>query len=244
MPATTPKSAARCAFVVVGAGYTGTESAAQGLLSPGPRCAVTRGSARTSSGRCGRPRPGHPARAGPAARDPALRILRRRGLDVRLNTTSRATDSQVRLSDGTTVHPHANLVRRRHTRPLTQALGLETVKERIMVDEFPTSRPPGCLRRRRRGRTPTSPVPDTHRDDRPARPAPGQGRGAQCRRHPRPGTRQPYKHRDLGFVVDLDGSQAVADPCTFRYRPPGQSRPPRLPPLRPARQQAGSLPTG
>ncbi len=41
---------------------------------------------------------------------------------------------------------------------------------------------------------------------------PGQGRGPQHRRHPRPPNRQPYKHRDLGFVVDLSGWQAVANP--------------------------------
>jgi NADH:quinone reductase (non-electrogenic) len=43
----------------------------------------------------------------PRLGDLALRILRRRGLDVRLNTTiEEVTGSQVRLSDGTSVPTH------------------------------------------------------------------------------------------------------------------------------------------
>jgi pyridine nucleotide-disulfide oxidoreductase len=43
---------ARCTFVVVGAGTSGTEVAGQAYCSPRPRCAVTRGSARTSYSGC------------------------------------------------------------------------------------------------------------------------------------------------------------------------------------------------
>ena len=94
-----------CTFVVVGAGYTGTEVAAQGQL-------FTRAALR----RHPRIRPDElrwllvdQASAvlpelGPQLGRPALRILRRRGLDVRLETTiEEITGRWVRLSDGTTV---------------------------------------------------------------------------------------------------------------------------------------------
>jgi NADPH-dependent 2,4-dienoyl-CoA reductase/sulfur reductase-like enzyme len=132
---------ARCTFVVVGAGLTGTEVATRGQL-------FTRAALR----RYPRIRPDElrwllvdraPAiipELGPRLGDPALRILRRRGLDVRLETTlEQATDSQVRLSDGTTV-PTRTLVWCVGVTPgpVTQALGLETSKGRIVVDEFLT----------------------------------------------------------------------------------------------------------
>ena len=81
---------------------------------------------------------------------------------MRLNTTiEEVSDSQVRLSDGTTV-PTRTLVWCVGVTPgpLTQALGLETVKGRIVVDEFLTvpghrmSSPPAMRPRRR-----TLPVP-------------------------------------------------------------------------------------
>jgi NADH:quinone reductase (non-electrogenic) len=118
---------ARCTFVVVGAGYTGTEVAAQGQL-------FTRAALR----RYPRIRPDElrwllidraPAilpELDPRLGNPALRILRRRGVDVRLNTTiEEVTDGQVRLSDGTSV-PTRTLVWTVGVTPgpLTQALGL------------------------------------------------------------------------------------------------------------------------
>ena len=64
-----------------------------------------------------------------------MAYLRRRGLDVRLNTTlEEVTDSQVRLSDGTTVPTHTLVWTVGATPgPLAQALGLDTVKGRIVV---------------------------------------------------------------------------------------------------------------
>src|SRR5262249_35053235 len=61
--------------------------------------------------------------------------VRRRGIDVRLNTTlEEATGSQVRLSDGTSV-PTRTLVWAVGVTPgpLAQVLGLGTVKGRIVV---------------------------------------------------------------------------------------------------------------
>jgi NADH dehydrogenase len=208
---------ARCTFVVVGAGYTGTEVAAQGLL-------FTRAALR----RYPRIRPGElrwllvdraPAilpELGPRLGDPALRVLRRRGVDVRLNTTiEEATDSQVRLSDGTTV-PTRTLVWSVGVTPgpLTQALGLETIKGRIVVDELLSV--PGRPDVFAAGDA--AAAPDLTRPGQltamTAQHAQRQGKAAARNvaatlGH---GTRKPYKHRDLGFVVDLGGWQAVANP--------------------------------
>jgi NADH dehydrogenase len=208
---------ARCTFVVAGAGYTGTEVAAQGLL-------FTRAALR----RYPRIRPGElrwllvdraPAilpELGPRLGDPALRVLRRRGVDVRLNTTiEEATDSQVRLSDGTTV-PTRTLVWSVGVTPgpLTQALGLETIKGRIVVDELLSV--PGRPDVFAAGDA--AAAPDLTRPGQltamTAQHAQRQGKAAARNvaatlGH---GTRKPYRHRDLGFVVDLGGWQAVANP--------------------------------
>jgi len=208
---------ARCTFVVVGAGTTGTEVAAQGQL-------FTRAALR----RYPRIRPGElrwllvdraPAilpELGPRLGDPALRILRRRGLDVRLNTTiEEATGSQVRLSDGTSV-PTRTLVWAVGVTPgpLTQALGLDTIKGRIVVDEYLTV--PGHPDVFAAGDA--AAAPDLTRPGQltamTAQHAQRQGKAAARNiaatfGH---GTRKPYQHRDLGSVVDLGGWQAVANP--------------------------------
>ena len=137
-------------------------------------------------------------------------------LEVRLNTTiEEVTDGQVRLSDGTTV-PTRTLAWCVGVTPgpLTQALGLDTIKGRIVVDEYLTV--PGH--------------PDVlAADDAAAAPdltRPGQLTAMTAQHAQRQGkaaarnvaatlghrTRKPYKHRDLGFVVDLGGWQAVANP--------------------------------
>jgi NADH dehydrogenase len=208
---------ALCTFVVVGAGYTGTEMAAQGQL-------FTRAALR----RYLRIRPDElrwllidhaPAilpELGSRLGDPALRILRRRGIDVRLNTTiEEVTDTEVRLSDGTTVPTHTLVWCVGVTPgPLTQALGLETVKGRIVVDEFLTV--PGHPDVFAAGDA--AAAPDLTRPGQltamTAQHAQRQGKAAARNvaatlGH---GTRKPYRHHDLGFVVDLGGWQAVADP--------------------------------
>jgi NADH:ubiquinone reductase (H+-translocating) len=208
---------ARCTFVVVGAGYSGTEVAAQGQLFthaarrhfPGIRPDELRwllvDQASVILPELGR-------RLG----DAALRILRRRGLDVRLNTTiEEVTDSQVRLSDGTVVPTHTLVWSVGVTPgPLTQALGLDTVKGRIVVDEFLTV--PGHPDVFAAGDA--AAVPDLTRPGQltamTAQHAQRQGKAlarnvAASLGH---GSRRPYKHRELGFVVDLGGWQAVANP--------------------------------
>jgi len=208
---------ARCTFVVVGAGTTGTEVAAQGQL-------FTRAALRRHPGI--RPdelrwllvdhAPAILPELGPRLGDPALRILRRRGVDVRLNTSiEEATDSQVRLSDGTAV-PTRTLVWCVGVTPgrLTQALGLDTVKGRIVVDEYLAV--PGHPDVFAAGDA--AAAPDLTRPGQltamTAQHAQRQGKAAARNvaatlGH---GTRKPYKHRDLGAVVDLGGWQAVANP--------------------------------
>jgi NADH:ubiquinone reductase (H+-translocating) len=66
--------------------------------------------------------------------------------------------------------------------------------------------------RRRRGSAGPDPTRRDHPDDGATRPAAGQravGNIAATFGH---GTRRPYKHHDLGFVVDLGGWQAAANP--------------------------------
>jgi NADH dehydrogenase len=208
---------ARCTFVVAGAGTTGTEVAAQGQL-------FTRAALR----RYPRIRPSElrwllvdraPAilpELDPRLSGPALRILRRRGLDVRLNTSiEQATGSQVRLSDGTTV-PTRTLIWAAGVTPgpLTQALGLHTVNGRIVVDEYLTV--PGHPDVFAAGDA--AAAPDLTRPGQltamTAQHAQRQGKAAARNLAATLGhaTRKPYKHRDLGTVVDLGGWQAVANP--------------------------------
>ena len=208
---------ARCTFVVAGAGTTGTEVAAQGQL-------FTRAALR----RYPRIRPGElrwllvdhaPAvlpELGPRLAGPALRILRRRGVEVRLNTSlEEVTGSAVRLSDGTAVPTHTLVWSVGVTPgPLTQALGLDTINGRIVVDEYLTV--PGHPDVFAAGDA--AAAPDLTRPGQltamTAQHAQRQGKAiarnlAATLGH---GTRKPYKHRDLGSVVDLGGWQAVANP--------------------------------
>jgi NADH:quinone reductase (non-electrogenic) len=142
--------------------------------------------------------------------------LRRRGVDVRLNTSiEEVTDSQVRLSDGTTV-PTRTLVWCVGVTPgpLTQALGLDTIKGRIVVDEFLTV--PGYPDVFAAGDAAAAPdltrpgqlTAMTAQHAQRQRKAAARNVAATLGR----GTRKPYKHRDLASVVNLGGWQAVANP--------------------------------
>ena len=209
--------AARSMFVVVGAGYTGTEVAAQGVLytdvlySRHPRLGERR------------PRwllldvakrvlPELDERLSRAAD----RVLRERGVDVRLGTSvQEATNEGVRLTDGSFV-PTYSLIWCVGVRPdpLVDELGLRTERGRLVVDEYlnvpgyrevyacgdaaavPDLTRPGQL-------TPMTAQHAERQGKRVARNiAASYGRG-RCR---------PYKHHDLGFVVDLGGAQAAANP--------------------------------
>ncbi|WP_019854705.1 NAD(P)/FAD-dependent oxidoreductase [Actinopolyspora mortivallis] len=208
---------ARCTFVVVGAGYTGTEVAAQGpdftrlladrhpelsnqpihwkLLDVAPRVL-----------------PGLDHRLSEAATD----VLRARGVELLTETSiEQAGEKGVTLDNGRHVPTHSLIwcvgVR---PDPLVESLGLETRQGRIAVDEtlnvagyprifacgdaagVPDKGNPGGL----------TPMTAQH--------ATRQGKLAASNvvASLRNGKLRGYRHRDLGFVVDLGAHQAAANP--------------------------------
>lgn len=208
---------ARCTFVVVGAGYTGTEVAAHGQL-------LTRDLARGRDGlrdqqirwllvdRAGRVLP----ELSPRLAQTARRTLTRRGVEIRTRTTIvEAARGGVRLSSGEFV-PARSLIWCVGVRPdpLIEALGLPTANGRLTVDEYLSV--PGHLEVFSCGDI--AAVPDLTR--------PGQITGMTAQHAVRQGklaarniaaslglgSKRAYRHRDLGFVVDLAGTKAAADP--------------------------------
>jgi len=208
---------ARCTFVVVGAGYTGTEVAAQGQL-------LTTRLARQLPGLGGQEIRWLLLDLAPRVLeglDPRLsktteRVLRRRGVEV-LTRVSIATagDGYVQLTTGDKVATRSLIwcvgVR---PDPLMEGLDLATNKGRLVVDEYMAV--PGAEGVYACGDC--AAVPDLTR--------PGQVCGMTAQHAERQGKRvarnvaaslgkgtaRPYKHRDLGFVVDLGGLSAAANP--------------------------------
>jgi NADH dehydrogenase len=207
---------ARLTFVVVGAGYTGTEVAAQGVLFT---AALTRHRANLA----GRPRwllidtadrvlPQLDKRLAAAADE----VLRSRGVEILLKSSVKdAMKDGVQLSNGDAV-PTRSLIWCVGVRPdpLVESLGLATKQGRLVVDEFLNvpGRPDvfAC--------GDAAAVPDLTR--------PGEITGMTAQHATRQGTtvarniaasygagrRRAYKHHDLGFVVDLGGLDAAANP--------------------------------
>jgi NADH dehydrogenase len=208
---------ARCTFVVVGAGYTGTEVAAQGVL-------LTRALVSNHPGLAGQPvrwllldtasrvLPELDQRLSSAAD----RVLRSRGVEVRTGTSiSEATREGVRLTSGETLGTRTLIwcvgVR---PDPLVRDLGLGTEQGRLVVSEYLS--------------VPDHPevfacgdvagVPDLTK--------PGELTAMTAQHAQRQGVvaadnvaasltataPKAYRHHDLGFVVDLGGYQAAANP--------------------------------
>lgn len=208
--------AARCTFVVVGAGYTGTEVAANGQL-------LTEQAADRWPSLRGRPirwlLVDIADRVLPEL-DPRLsvtadQVLTRRGVEIRTGTTvEEASHEGVRLSDGEVV-PTRTLIWCVGVRPdpLVEAVGLPTIRGRLVVDEYLSV--PGHPEMYACGDA--AAVPDLTR--------PGQITAMTAQHAQRQGTtaarniaasygrgrRRPYKHHDLGFVVDLGGAKAAAN---------------------------------
>jgi len=214
---------ARRTFVVVGAGYTGTEVAASGQLLT--RIAATR----------------HPGLGDQTLRwmlvdvaprlmpelDPRLsatatKVLSERGMEIRTSTSvEQATHDGVKLSDGEFV-PTRSLIWCVGVRPdpMVERLGLPMEHGRLTVDEYLTV--PGHPEIHACGDA--AAVPDLTR--------PGSITAMTAQHAQRQGMhvanniaaahgigrhqRRPYSHRDLGFVVDLAGTQAAADPFGVR----------------------------
>ncbi|HEY6798417.1 MAG TPA: NAD(P)/FAD-dependent oxidoreductase [Kineosporiaceae bacterium] len=208
---------ARLTYVVVGAGYTGTEVAAQGQL-------LVRQVARRHPRLADlTPRwllldtahqvlPGMDARMSRAAE----RVLRRRGVEVLLGTSiAEATATGVRLSDGRSLSTRTVIwcvgVR---PDPLAAGTGLPMTKGRLQVDEYLAV--PGHPEILACGDAAAVPDPARPGEVTPmtAQHAVRQGSlaGHNLAAAFGIGERRPYRHRDLGFVVDLGGWQAVANP--------------------------------
>lgn len=221
--------AAHLTFAVIGAGYTGTEVAAQGarLL----RSLLRR----------------HPRLAGEEPHwlllDTADRVLptlaeklskvadsvlRELGVDVRMKTSvNQAYADRLELSDGSTVlTPSLIWCVGVRADPLVESIRLPTEQGRITVDRYL--------------RVPTQPkvwscgdvaaVEDVTRAGQltpmTAQHAQRQGKraGANIAAELGHGKAKPYKHHDLGFVVDLGGRQAGRGRSARRavVRPTGQ----------------------
>jgi len=207
--------AARTTFVVVGAGYTGTELVAQGMQLTK---AARRGRSALPPLRwvlvdlAPRVLPGLDERLS----GPAERVLRERGVDVRLETSvSEVTGTCVKLTDGTEI-PTRTVVWCVGVRPdpLVSSVDLPTEKGRLVVGQDLSV--PGHPHVFAAGDV--AAVPDVYNGGKPtpmtAQHAERQGRlaGRNVAASLGYGECRPYRHRDLGFVVDLGGGQAVADP--------------------------------
>jgi NADH dehydrogenase len=207
---------ARLTFVVVGAGYTGTEVAAQGVL-------YTEALTRHRANLKGLPRwllidtadrvlPQLDVRLARASD----KVLRDRGVEILLkNSVKQATSEGVHLKDGEFV-PTRSLIWCVGVRPdpLVDGLGLPTRQGRLVVDEFLSV--PGYPEVYACGDA--AAVPDLTR--------PGDITGMTAQHATRQGTtvakniaasyghgrRRAYKHHDLGFVVDLGGLDSAANP--------------------------------
>ncbi|MGV9776883.1 NAD(P)/FAD-dependent oxidoreductase [Streptosporangium sp. NPDC003464] len=208
---------ARCTFVVVGAGYTGTEVAAQGQLltldarkrRPGLREQPVRWILADLAPRI---LPELDERLSQAAHH----TLAERGVEVRTGTSvAEATSEGVMLSDGESV-PTRSLIWCVGVRPdpLVQSLGLATEKGRLLVDEYLNV--PGHPEIFACGDA--AAVPDLTRPGEytpmTAQHASRQGKRAAHNVAASYGRaeRLPYEHHDLGFVVDLGGAKAAANP--------------------------------
>ncbi|MFF5496567.1 FAD-dependent oxidoreductase [Streptomyces aquilus] len=213
-----PKScSARCTFVVVGAGYTGTEVAAHGQL-------YTDAQVRSQPLREGvRPRwmlldvaPRVLPEMDERLSRTADRVLRERGVDVRMGTSVKeATHDGVLLTDGEFV-PTRTLVWCVGVRPdpLVESVGQPLERGRLIVD--PYLQVPGRPEVFACGDA--AAVPDL---DQPGSFTPmtaqhawrhGQVAARNVAASLGIGERRPYRHRGLGFVVDLGGTKAAANP--------------------------------
>ena len=208
---------ARCTFVVVGAGYTGTEVVAQGQL-------LTTRLAKHMPGLVGQPirwmlldtAPRLLPELDPRLSNTADRVLRRRGVEVRTGqSVTEAMPGYVTLSTGEKV-PTRCLIWCVGVRPdpLVEGLDLKTDRGRLVVDEFMSV--PGAPDNYACGDC--AAVPDVTR--------PGQVCGMTAQHAVRQGrqvarnvaaslgtgTAKRYEHHDEGFLVDLGGAAAAANP--------------------------------
>ena len=207
---------ARLTFVVVGAGYAGTETAAQlqratvTQLDRFPR--LSRDELRWVLLDLA---PSVLPELGPRLGRAALAVIRGRGMEVRLGTTvSSIGEGRVTLSDGTGLPTHTVVWTVGVTPPpLVGRLGLAVSRGRLVVDEH--------LRLREGvwaagdSAAARDPFSATGSDYPPtAQHAQRQGLviGRNVAASLGVGRARRYRHRDLGLVADLGGVAAVARP--------------------------------
>jgi NADH dehydrogenase len=207
---------ARLTFVVVGAGYTGTETAAQlqwmtiRQLHRFPR--LSREELRWVLMDLA---PAVLPEMGPRLSRAALDVVRRRGMEVRLETTVTAMDDDgITLSDGSRLPTRTVLWTVGVTPPpLVQALGLPVNRGRVVVDEH-LGLADGVW-----AAGDSAAAPDPFSDAGRAYPPTAQNaqrQGVVIARNIAAslghGSARPYRHRDLGLVADLGRMSAVARP--------------------------------
>jgi NADH:ubiquinone reductase (H+-translocating) len=158
---------------------------------------------------------------GPELGERALRLLERRGVDVRLQVSVVSADeTAVRLTDGDTI-PTRTLVWGAGVvpNPLIEGLGLPTRRGRLAVE--PDLSVPGADGVWAAGDAAAvpdlavGPGPQGRPDTAPtAQHAQRQGvvMGRNIAASLGVGQPRPYKHKDLGLVADLGGWDAVAKP--------------------------------
>jgi NADH dehydrogenase len=207
---------ARLTFVVVGAGYTGTETAAQ--LQHMTITQLDRFPRLTSDDLhwlLVDLAPSILPELGPRLGRAAMDTIRERGMEIRLGTSVTAMDDRsVTLSDGETVAAHTVVWTVGVTPPaLIRRLGLPVQRGRLVVDEQ--------LQLRDRvwaagdSAAARDPFSETGADYPPtAQHAQRQGLiiGRNIAASLGYGRARAYRHRDLGLVADLGGAAAVARP--------------------------------
>jgi NADH:quinone reductase (non-electrogenic) len=208
--------AARLTFVVVGAGYTGTETAAQlqhmtgSQLDRFPR--LTPADLRWVLLDVA---PRVLPELGPRLGRAAMRVVLRRGMAVRLGTTvTEVSEDGVLLSDGTRLATRTVVWTVGVTPPpLVERLGLPVARGRLVVDDFLRLREGVCTA------GDTAAARDPFSDggsDYPPTAQHAQRQGTTIGRNIAAdlgfGTPRRYRRRDLGLVADLGGVAAVARP--------------------------------
>lgn len=212
---------ARRTVVVVGASYAGTELIAQ-LRALADAYADRRGLERAQVrflllDTAERVMPEVGTRLG----DKVLEVLRARGIEIRLQTSLRSVAADhVVLTDGTKVATHTVAwVTGVTGAPLLSSLGLPLERGRLVVDA--DLRIPGFPEVFAGGDA--AAVPDLTKDGKAITPPTAQHAIRQGKALARNvaaglglGRSKPYKHRDMGLVVDLGPGFAVANPLGIR----------------------------
>jgi NADH:ubiquinone reductase (H+-translocating) len=209
--------AARSTFVVIGAGFAGTElvaflqrlGAAFARHRAGPYALRPRWVLIDAAGQV-------LPELGPRLGDAALRVLRGRGVDVRLSTVvEEVSAAAVRTGDGTVIGTRTVIWCAGVTpNPVVDTLGIPLERGRVPVDErLAIPGVPGAFALGDLAAVPDLTRPGQHAAL-TAQHAMRQGRVVARNVAASLGVGSPraYRHRDLGLAADLGGRQGIARP--------------------------------